>query len=58
MSYKRIVITDFGGPEVLKMIEEATVCRNEAKIAEIKPPRDPVEKITKKNIKIVPKINI
>jgi NADPH:quinone reductase-like Zn-dependent oxidoreductase len=25
MSYKRVVITEFGGPEVLKMIEEATL---------------------------------
>jgi hypothetical protein len=25
MGYRRVVITEFGGPEVLKMIEEATL---------------------------------
>ena len=25
MSYKRVVITEFGGPEVLKMVEEAAL---------------------------------
>jgi len=36
MSYKRVIITEFGGPEVLKVVEEPTLPEPEAGQARIK----------------------
>ncbi len=36
MSYKKVIITEFGGPEVLKVVEEAALPEPKADEARIK----------------------